>query len=80
MLVQEDGLKKAVEAFHRHLPLQKMTTDEPVNWHLAKPHFVNIFSEVGRGLVGVFSEPVRGYREGGELLLYLFFSCSLDGA
>ncbi|KAL0052666.1 hypothetical protein WJX82_005636 [Trebouxia sp. C0006] len=61
----EDGLKKAVEAFHRHLPLQKMTTDEPVNWHLAKPHFVNIFSEVGRGLVGVFTEPVRGYREGG---------------
>ncbi|KAA6419998.1 MAG: UDP-Glycosyltransferase superfamily isoform 1 [Trebouxia sp. A1-2] len=61
----EDGLQKAVEAFHRHLPLEKLTTDKPVNWHLAKPHFVNIVSEVGRGLVGVVSEPVRGYREGG---------------
>ena len=78
--VQEDGLQKAVEAFHRHLPLEKLTTDKPVNWHLAKPHFVNIVSEVGRGLVGVVSEPVRGYREGGELLMFLFSSCSPDEA
>ena len=81
--VQEDGLKNAVEAFHRHLPLEKMTIEEKVHWHVAKPHFVNVFSEVGRGFVGVFAEPVRGYREGGEsccffslILVFIIALCS----
>ena len=63
---QEDGLKKAVEAFHAHLPLEMMKQEEPLNWHLARPHFVNVVSETGRGILGIFSEPVRGYREGGK--------------
>ena len=37
-----------------------------MNWHLTKPHFGNFVSETGRGVVGIFSEPVRGYREGGK--------------
>ena len=63
---QEDGLKKAVEAFHAHLPLEMMKQEEPLNWHLARPHFVNVVSETGRGILGIFSEPIRGYREGGK--------------
>ena len=69
--VQEDGLKRAVEAFHAHLPLEQMQGPGCLEWHLAKPHFTNIISETGRGVLGVITEPVRGYRDGGDCLLPL---------
>ena len=62
---QEDGLKKAVECFHDHLPLEDTQGKLPLTWELTKPHFGNFFSETGRGMTGFFSEPVRGFREGG---------------
>lgn len=70
-LVQEDGLVKAVDAFHAHLPLDKMggspgkAGKEGLWSDVAKPHFSNVLHETGRGVVGIFSEPVRGYRDDG---------------
>ena len=69
--IQEDGLKKAVECFHSHLPLEDTGGQLPMTWELTKPHFGNFFSETGRGVTGFFSEPVRGFREGGTLLCTL---------
>lgn len=56
---------KAVECFHKHLPLEDTEGRMPLTWELTKPHFGNFFTETGRGMTGFFSEPVRGFREGG---------------
>ncbi|KAL3162062.1 hypothetical protein ABBQ38_009126 [Trebouxia sp. C0009 RCD-2024] len=63
----EDGLQKAVESFHRHLPVEDGQGGLPLTWELTKPHFGNFFTETSRGMTGLVSEPVRGFREGGVL-------------
>lgn len=63
---------KAVNAFHAHLPLDKMqeactTGHDQAMWHdVARPHFSNFVHETGRGVVGIVSQPVRGYKENGN--------------
>ena len=64
-VLQEDGLKKAVECFHSHLPLEDPQGKLLQTWELTKPHFSNIFTETSRGMTGLLSEPVRGFRDGG---------------
>ena len=68
-----------MDAFHDHLPLESTEGHLPLHWELTKPHFGNFFSETGRGMTGFFSEPVRGYREGGDLsLLYVLSPCAFE--
>lgn len=63
---------KAVNAFHAHLPLEKMQGSnqqgqDKVLWKdIARPHFSNFVHETGRGIVGIVSQPVRGYKENGN--------------
>lgn len=73
--LQEDGLVKAVNAFHAHLPLDKMRGANPAGqgheamWSdVARPHFSNFVHEAGRGVVGIVAQPVRGYKKSGNVL------------
>ncbi|KAK9830159.1 hypothetical protein WJX72_010056 [[Myrmecia] bisecta] len=62
---QEDGIKAGMEAFHAHLPMDHVLSGEPINWNLTPPSFHNFLSEASGGVVGLFSEPVRGARRQG---------------
>lgn len=84
---QEDGLVKAVNAFHAHLPLDKMQGNKPTKqdqkamWQdVARPHFSNFVHEAGRGAVGIVAQPVRGYKENGVKGLLIGVGKGLGGA